>query len=170
MNRKPTVLVLIVLAFGGMSWAMLRASKPATKALGRGIAVGDSHLAISPNRTLEALNAWGFGASENPAGHRYLYIQAVRYKPEVSTAQIDAILRSMDETLRKIPQIKSIKSYRVVGDPRTYDYAVLMEFDSLEDLKTYGNSEIHRRWVKEHNTVGLAQDVARMTIDMRSGQ
>lgn len=170
MTRKPTLLVLVVLAFGVISWATFGASKPAEKALGQGIAGGGSRLAIPPNRASEVLNAWAFGASENPAGHRYLYIQAVRYKPTVSTAQIDAILRSMDETLRKIPQIKSIRSYRVVGDPRTYDYAVLMEFDSLEDLKTYGNSEIHRRWVKEHNTVGLAQDVARLTIDMNSSQ
>src|SRR5580698_7598083 len=112
MNRKTTMLVLPVLAFGGMSWAMLRASRPAAKTLGGGIALGSSRLTVSPNLAPEALNAWGFGASENLAGHRYLYIQAVRYKPEVSTAQIDAILQSMDETLRKIPQIKSIKSYR----------------------------------------------------------
>ena len=80
-----------------------------------------------------------------------IYVQAVRYKPSVTKARADELLRSMKQTFRKIPQVRSVRIGRVArSSGPAYEYAVIMEFDSLEDLKSYGQSETHRRWVKEH--------------------
>jgi len=166
MNRTTATMVITVAVALGVFWIAVDAPKATGKAFGNRAAAPGLLAVIRQNVTQRSLDP--SSSPQNPGVHRYLYIQAVRYKPEVSTAHIDEILRSMEETLSKIPEIKSIRSCRVVGDSRQYDYAVLMEFDSLEDQKAYANSEIHRRWVKEHNTVGLAQDVTRMTIDMGS--
>lgn len=168
MNGKLATLFVTAVAVGVISWTGLRPSRVAGKVFGD--RVGASRLAIVNQQSTTQRSLGAPGTTGTPGGHQYLYIQAVRYKPEVTTAHIDELLRSMEESLSKIPEIKSIRSCRVVGDNRQFDYAVLMEFDSLEDEKNYANSEIHRRWVKEHVTPGLAQDFSRMTIDMKSAR
>ena len=100
--------------------------------------------------------------------HPVIYVQAVRYKPSVTPAEAEQMLRSLKQTFRKIPQVRSVRIGRVArssGPP--YEYAVVMEFDSLEDLKLYGESEIHRRWVKEHVGDRIDQHLM-LTVDAGS--
>ncbi len=97
-----------------------------------------------------------------------IYVQAVRYKPSVTAAQAEVMLRSLERTFRKIPQVRSVRIGRVVrSSGPAYEYAVIMEFDSLEDLKAYGESEIHRRWVKEHVGDRIDQHLM-LTVDAGS--
>jgi len=105
------------------------------------------------------------GVSRRPP---ILYIQTVRYKPEVPRAQIKQLLTSLQETLSSIPQIKSIRIGHVIDENRVYDYGVVMEFDNVDDLKSYGNSDIHRNWVREHNPVPLSADHSTLTLRMDS--
>jgi hypothetical protein len=95
-----------------------------------------------------------------------LYIQTVRYKPEVPVAQIEQLLNSLQETLSRIPQIKSIRIGHVIDENRIYDYGVIMEFDNVDDLKSYGKSDIHTNWVKEHNPVALSAGHSTLTLRM----
>jgi hypothetical protein len=61
------------------------------------------------------------------------------------------MLEDLKTTFRAIPEIKSLEVGRVVdNNPKEYDYAVIMEFNSLEDKLKYANSEVHRRWVREN--------------------
>ena len=50
------------------------------------------------------------------------------------------------QTLREIPQIRSFLV--VTNDPRTpeknYDLSLIFDYDSVEDLNIYRDSEIHR--------------------------
>ena len=79
------------------------------------------------------------------------YIQAVRYKSSVTPEKAETLLRDLKLTLGQIPEIKSLVVGRVVEDnTKDYDYAVIMKFNSLEDKLNYGNSEVHRRWVKDN--------------------
>jgi hypothetical protein len=53
--------------------------------------------------------------------------------------------------LQAVPEVKSLEVGRILEDnKKDYDYAAIMRFDNLEDKLNYGNSEVHRRWVKEH--------------------
>jgi hypothetical protein len=90
----------------------------------------------------------------------------VRYKPDVSAETIKQLLTSLQETLRAIPQIRSIRIGQVIDENRAYDYAVVMEFDNVIDMRTYGNSVIHQNWVKEHNPVALSAGHATLTLQM----
>jgi hypothetical protein len=105
--------------------------------------------------------------SSEPAGrlHPIIYVQAVKYKPSVSAAQADDILRSARETFARIPQVRSIRIGRVARtNVPGYEYALIMEFDNLDDLRTYGASEIHRDWVKEH-AANLIDQHLMLTVD-----
>ncbi len=104
-------------------------------------------------------------ALEGARSRRIVYVQAVRYKPSVTEDQAGEMLRDLKRTLRRIPQVRSIRIGRVArSSGPAYEYAVIMEFDSLEDLKAYGESEIHRRWVKDH-AAGLIDDHLMLTVD-----
>lgn len=108
------------------------------------------------------------GLSEQSGRPPILYIQTVRYKPEVSSETVEELLRSLQESLSAIPQIRSIRIGQVIDESRMYDYAVVMEFDSVNDLRTYGNSEIHKNWVKERNPVRLSAGHSTLTLQMTS--
>jgi hypothetical protein len=110
------------------------------------------------------------GVSEHSGRPPILYIQTVRYKPEVSSETIHELLRSLQESFSAIPQIRSIRIGQVIDETRVYDYAVVMEFDTVNDLRTYGNSEIHKNWVKEHNPVALSAGHSTLTLQMTSGR
>ena len=72
-------------------------------------------------------------------------------KGSVSPDQAKSMLEDLKTTFRAIPEIKSLEVGRVVEDStKDYDYAVILRFNSLEEKQAYGNSEVHRRWVKEH--------------------
>lgn len=124
-----------------------------------------------PSRLPEAFRAVAKSAIvaslAEPSGRPpLLYIQIVRYKPDVSAERVKQLLTSLQETLSAIPQIRSIRVGRVIDDNRTYDYAVAMEFDNVNDMRTYGNSVIHQNWVKEHNPVALSAAHATLTLQM----
>ena len=65
-----------------------------------------------------------------------------------------------------MPEVKAVKVGHIVGDSRQYDYALILEFNSLEDLKQYGNSEVQQRCVKDHNAANLAAGFLRLMIDI----
>ena len=96
-----------------------------------------------------------------------LYIQTVRYKSETSQAQIRDLLQSLQSTLSRISEVKSIRVGRIVDEPRAHDYAIAMEFDSLDDLHSYANSPIHRQWVETHNPGPLT--ASHMTLTIQTG-
>jgi hypothetical protein len=154
-----------------VAWASTKVPNALGKEKGAKIAaLTPATLASAPGAEASGCAASGSASVRPSEGRRILYIQTVRYKPEVSTVQIDQLLKSMEETLIKIPQIKSLRVGHIVDKTRQYDYAVVMEFDNLEDLHTYGNSEIHQGWVKEHNPVPLGAGHMTLTIQMDSGQ
>jgi hypothetical protein len=108
------------------------------------IGPGDSEPA-STAKTLTAVSPSG------GSDHEFIYIQAVRYKDSITPERAQQLLESLKTAFKAIPQIKSIEVGRVVEDnTKNYDFAVILTFDSLEDKKNYGNSEVHRRWVKEN--------------------
>jgi Stress responsive A/B Barrel Domain len=96
-----------------------------------------------------------------------LYIQTVRYRSETSDAQIKELLESLQRTLSRISEVKSIRVGRIVDQPREYDYAVAMEFDNLDDLRSYANSPIHRQWVQAHNPGPVT--ASHMTLTIQTG-
>jgi hypothetical protein len=98
---------------------------------------------------------------------KVLYIQTVRYKTEISQGQIRELLQSLQNTLSRISEVKSIRVGRIVDEPRAYDYAIAMEFDSLDDLHSYANSPIHRQWVQTHNPGPLTD--SHMTLTIQTG-
>ena len=100
--------------------------------------------------------------------HRIVYVQAVRYKVSVTHAQAEEMLRDLKRTFRKLPQVRSIRIGRVErSSGPAYEYAVIMEFDSLEDLESYGKSDLHRGWVKKH-AGGLIDQHLMLTVDAGS--
>jgi len=161
MHRRKVMrgLSASMLAFGATSWALKGVSKV--------FASATSGISRSKNATLR-MNTAAVGsavAAEALSGRPpILYIQTVRYKPEVPPVQIEQLLKSLQETLSRIPQIKSIRIGHVIDANRVYDYGVIMEFDSVDDLKSYGKSEIHTNWVKEHNPVGLSAGHSALTM------
>jgi hypothetical protein len=126
-------------------------------------------ITLSPSNSADELAAQT-GVAEHSGWPPILYVQTVRYKPEVSSDTIDQLLTSLQRTLSAIPQIRSIRIGQVIDESRMYDYAVVMEFDTVNDLRTYGNSEIHKNWVKEHNPVALSAGHSTLTLQMTSGQ
>jgi hypothetical protein len=101
-------------------------------------------------------------------GRRILYVQAVKYKQTVTPAEADNILRAARDTFARVPQVRSVSIGRVVRtNGPGYEYALVMEFDSLDDQWAYGASEIHRQWVKEHSDTQLEQHLM-LTIDTMS--
>lgn len=78
-------------------------------------AIGLLTLALGLISTLEA-------ARRRPV----IYVQAVRYKPSVTEAQAEEMLRSLKQTFRKIPQVRSIRIGRVArSSGPAYEYAVI---------------------------------------------
>lgn len=135
--------------------------------------LGPSHVAPLFGKTAQGSavsSALPKGQSDNGQGSSsagtVLYIQTVRYKSSVSTAQIDELLGSLQHTLIRISEVKSIRIGRIVDDSRQYDYAIAMQFDNLNDLRSYASSPIHRQWVQSHNPGPLTQGHMTLTIQM----
>jgi hypothetical protein len=148
-----------VLALGATSWALKGVSKVLET-----LTVKVSRSKASALRTAAVGSA--IAAEAISGAPPILYIQTVRYKPEVPAAQIEQLLESLKETLSRIPQIKSIRIGHVIDENRVYDYGVIMKFDSVDDLQSYGKSEIHTNWVKEHNPVALSAGHSTLTLRM----
>jgi hypothetical protein len=167
MNRRKAMQGISVsaLAFSATSWAF-RGSRVFANVAG---GIRSFSRAPATLRTKSAdMGAAAFAAEGLSARPPFLSIQATRYKPEVSSAQIDQLVRSMQEALSRIPQIKSLRVGQVIGENRAYDYVVVMEFDNLDDMKSYGNSDIHKNWVREHNPVALTATDTALTLQMDS--
>jgi hypothetical protein len=106
-------------------------------------------------------------ASGNPTP--IIYVQAVRYQSSVTPEKAQVLLQSLKNTLQTIPQVKSVEVGSVVDDSqKQYDYAVVMRFDNLEDKHAYGESEVHRRWVKDNNVLDLIDKHLMLTIQSYS--
>jgi hypothetical protein len=165
MNRRKAIqgISVSVLAFSATSWAFRGVSRVFAN-----IAGGIRSFSRAPATLRTKTADMAFAAEELSANPPFLSIQATRYKPEVSPAQIDQLVRSMQEALSRIPQIKSLRVGQVIGENRAYDYVVVMEFDNLDDMKSYGDSDIHRNWVREHNPVALTATDMALTLRMDS--
>jgi hypothetical protein len=72
------------------------------------------------------------------------HVVVFRFKEGVSSDQIDAL----DAALRALPgRISEIRSYTTGRDldltPSTSDYAVVAEFDTVDDYRTYASHRDH---------------------------
>jgi hypothetical protein len=123
------------------------------------IGPGEGEAGSTP-KTISALHP-----DEGPEQNRIVYIQAVRYKNSLTPERAEAMLESLKNTLGAIPQVKSVQIGRVVDDnQKKYDYAVIMTFNNLEDKRTYGQSEIHQRWVRDNKVIDLIDQHLMLTI------
>jgi hypothetical protein len=114
----------------------------------------------STAKTISALHT-----DDNPEQNRIVYIQAVRYKSSVTPERAQVMLQSLKNTFATIPEVKSVEVGRVLDDNKEkYNYAVIMKFKSLDDKQTYGQSEVHRRWVQE-NVKDLIEQHLMLTIE-----
>jgi Stress responsive A/B Barrel Domain len=103
--------------------------------------------------------------SEKSAQARIVYIQLVRYK-DTTPAHIEQLLRSAEQTFGKMPEVKGIRAGRIIRDSsKSYDYALIMEFDNMSDLTAYGNSEVHRQWVQQNGVMPLIQNHLMVTVE-----
>lgn len=104
-------------------------------------------------------------AAQVPSQHRIIYVQAVKYQASVTPAHAAETLRSARETFRRMPQVRSVRIGRVTRtNSGAYEYALIMEFDSMDDLKAYAESAVHRQWVREHSDVPIEQHLM-LTVD-----
>ena len=72
------------------------------------------------------------------------HVVVFKLKPDVSPAQRDEWL----ETSRRLhDQIDLVRAYSIGADllrlPRSYDVAVVADFDSLEDVRAYADHPVH---------------------------
>jgi len=73
------------------------------------------------------------------------HVVAFRWIPEATPAQIDAVTAALRALPGKIPEIRSFRCGPDVGvNDGNWDYAVVAEFDSLEDQTIYRDHPEHR--------------------------
>jgi hypothetical protein len=153
------------LALSTMSWVFSKVSGILGGAVGEVTKDGLSAI-VSLRTTSNDIAVASLAVEPHSKKAPILYIQATRYKQEVKSDQIKQLLRSLQETLSSIPQIKSIRVGEIIDTDRLYDYVVVMEFDSINDLKSYGNTDIHKKWVREHDPVSLTASDSTLTFRM----
>lgn len=91
-----------------------------------------------------------------PAKEFYNHYLLFWLKPELTEKQVADFAQFFEE-LHKLPYLKSLHYGRPAkSSPRkvldsTYTYNVVMTFDSLEDLETYGKLPKHLETVKKYS-------------------
>ena len=175
---KTRVLSIVLLLASCLAWAAMKAHISSEEPVGPNGAVPVESAGTNvaqPGSTVvhgtaRPMNQRASFAGEKSSRKRIVYIQLVRYKG-ITQARIEELLRSAERTLGMMPEVKAITAGRVARDSsESYDYALIMEFDSLSDLTAYGQSEVHRRWVEQNNVAPLIQNHLMLTIQPLSDQ
>ena len=160
MTATTKELTIVLILVSGMTWGALRAH---TFAAAPAAANGGVHLKsgspAAPSKKQSALSA-----GEKSSHDRIVYVQLVRYKG-TTTPHIEELLRSAVKTFGAIPGVKAIRAGQITRDSsQSYDYALIMEFDTMRDLTAYGDSETHRQWVEQNHVGPLLQNHLMVTI------
>lgn len=73
---------------------------------------------------------------------------------EPTTENIEQTVKVLQDMEGKIPQLRSLQvGADIVRSERSYDLALIIEVDSLEDLEAYAVHPVHQEVIRYINTV-----------------
>jgi hypothetical protein len=73
-----------------------------------------------------------------------------RFSPESTTEQVDALAAGLRTLPAQIPEIRSYQVGPNVGDEvENWHFAVVADFDNVDDWRSYANHPIHRAVVAD---------------------
>jgi hypothetical protein len=88
------------------------------------------------------------------------HVVQLRFKPGTSDSAIDQIIASLKTLPPLIPEIRSYTLGRDLAlSPDTSDFAIVADFDSVEDFGVYANHPTHLQ---------IIQDVIKPHVQLRS--
>lgn len=99
-----------------------------------------------------ALFASGYVAGQNRFGQpkTIIHVVEIKWNPGVTTAQRQEILGGIKDMAGKIPGIKNIWMETDRVEPRDFNSAYAIEFQSRAAADAYAESPIHQAWVNKY--------------------
>jgi hypothetical protein len=99
-----------------------------------------------------SLFAGGYLAGQNRFGQpkTIIHVVEIKWNPGVTTAQRQEILAGIKDMAGKIPGIKNIWMETDRVEPRDFNSAYGIEFQSRAAADAYAESSIHQAWVNKY--------------------
>ncbi|HWF39069.1 MAG TPA: Dabb family protein [Candidatus Acidoferrales bacterium] len=99
-----------------------------------------------------ALFASGYLSGQNRFGQpkTIIHVVEIKWNPGVTTAQRQEILAGIKDMAGKIPGIKNIWMETDRVEPRDFNSAYGIEFQSRAAADAYAESSIHQAWVNKY--------------------
>jgi hypothetical protein len=91
-----------------------------------------------------------------------------KFKEEAPAAQVEAAVEALRSIKNEVPQIRAFSmgpAHNQGPRPPRYNWAMVMDFDSFEDLDAYNKSAAHDRVVREH-LVPLVEHITGIDYDL----
>ncbi|GIW05349.1 MAG: stress responsive protein [Dehalococcoidia bacterium] len=91
-----------------------------------------------------------------------------KFREDAPAEQVEAAVQALRSLKQEVPQIREFtigKAQNKGPRPPRYNWAMVMDFDSFEDLDAYNKSAAHDRVVQEH-LVPLVEHITGIDYDL----